>query len=174
MSKHNSNTVKLNAKHRTTFYGTTEDGRAVLRCGSCGETMSVDEAKSHICPAQTRVTMADGVGINFYRDLTAFQQQILFVLRRIERGMTGESTSCGLAIKRELESLHDVDINHGRLYPNLDELVEMGLVEKQMIDRRTNRYSTTEAGRQVVDQHVRWVLDSVSETIAIADGGDQS
>ncbi|ELZ20434.1 PadR family transcriptional regulator [Natrinema limicola JCM 13563] len=34
----------------------------------------------------------------------------------------------GLAIKRELEDYYGTEVNHGRLYPNLDELVDLGLV----------------------------------------------
>jgi DNA-binding HxlR family transcriptional regulator len=174
MSKDNANTVKLNAKDRSTFFGTTEDGNAVLRCADCGETMSAAEAETHQCPATAGIAIADG-GVNFHRDLTAFQQQILIVLRRIERGLTVEDVAYGLAIKRELERLREVDIvNHGRLYPNLDELVEMDLIDKQMIDRRTNEYSTTETGQQIIDQHARWVLDSVAEKVAVTDGGDEA
>ena len=33
----------------------------------------------------------------------------------------------GLAIKEELEGYYESEVNHGRLYPNLDTLVEKGL-----------------------------------------------
>lgn len=229
MPEDNANTVKLNAKDRTTFFGTTQHGHAVLRCGDCGRTMSADEAEDHVCPARGAIALADGGeaqgtyhvvchdcdfeeiiddenaptgsperdagyawnnhksetghdveraqimtdgGINFHRDLTGFQQDILYVLRRIERGMTTESTAYGLAIKRELETLREVDeVNHGRLYPNLDQLVEMGLVEKEMVDRRTNEYATTETGRDLVDDHARWAVDSVADQVRVTDGG---
>ncbi|MFO7907959.1 MAG: helix-turn-helix transcriptional regulator [Pirellulaceae bacterium] len=46
----------------------------------------------------------------------------------------------GLAIKEELEDYYEKEIHHGRLYPNLDTLVEKGLVEKGQRDRRTNYY----------------------------------
>ena len=170
MRQHNSNTVKPNEQERPRFFGRSEDGVAVLRCADCGLTMSADEAENHNCPANGPIAIADG-GVNFHRDLTAFQQQILFVLRRIERGLSTEDTAYGLAIKRELEALREVDVvNHGRLYPNLDELVKMDLIDKQMVDRRTNEYSTTETGQQIIDQHARWVLDSV----AVTDGGDEA
>jgi len=38
------------------------------------------------------------------------------------------------------------DVNHGRLYPNLDELVDDGLLEKGEQDARTNYYVLTDAG----------------------------
>jgi hypothetical protein len=69
------------------------------------------------------------------RDLTAFQQNVLLVL--------AEESRYGLAIKRELEDYYDEEVNHGRLYPNLDTLIERGLVEKSELDKRTNEYAVT-------------------------------
>ena len=120
---------------------------------------------------RSRRVATDG-GVNFHRDLTAFQQDILFCLRRIERGEADESQPYGLGIKRELEALREVDVvNHGRLYPNLDELVEIGLIEKSMVDRRTNEYETTRAGRDAIEQHATFVLESVAERLPATDGG---
>ena len=65
-------------------------------------------------------------------DLTAFQRDILYVIA----GMEDDSHPHGLSIKDELDQ-HYAPINHGRLYPNLDDLVDMGLVEKGTIDKRT-------------------------------------
>jgi DNA-binding PadR family transcriptional regulator len=84
-------------------------------------------------------------------DLTAFQQNILEIL--------SEEAMYGLAIKRELESYYDSEVNHGRLYPNLDDLVEDGLVEKSELDKRTNQYELTEAGHDAVLGQLEWVLD---------------
>ena len=90
----------------------------------------------------------DGAGAA--RDLTAFQQNILVIL--------SEEAMYGLAIKRELESYYDAEVNHGRLYPNLDDLVEMGLVEKSELDKRTNQYALTEEGRLAVLDRIDWML----------------
>ena len=65
------------------------------------------------------------------RDLTAFQRNILIILSK--------EPMYGLAIKRELEEYYGGEVNHGRLYPNLDELVELGFVEKSELDKRTNQ-----------------------------------
>ncbi|WP_313692750.1 PadR family transcriptional regulator [Halorarum halobium] len=89
-------------------------------------------------------------GADVARDLTAFQQNILVIL--------AEEPMYGLAIKRELESYYDAEVNHGRLYPNLDDLVEMGLVEKSELDKRTNQYALTEEGRLAVLDRIDWVL----------------
>ena len=76
------------------------------------------------------------------RELTAFQQNILSIL--------AEEPRYGLAIKRELETYYDNEVNHGRLYPNLDDLVDMGLVEKSELDKRTNQYALTDEGEDAI------------------------
>ncbi|WP_458206380.1 PadR family transcriptional regulator [Haladaptatus sp. NG-SE-30] len=84
------------------------------------------------------------------RDLTAFQKNILIVLT--------EEPMYGLAIKRELEDFYDAEVNHGRLYPNLDTLVERGLVEKSELDKRTNEYGLTQEGFGAVEDSLAWSL----------------
>ncbi|WP_254838662.1 PadR family transcriptional regulator [Natronomonas marina] len=88
------------------------------------------------------------------RDLTAFQQNILTIL--------AEDARYGLAIKRELENYYDSEVNHGRLYPNLDDLVEMGLVEKSELDKRTNEYALTDEGLEAVLGQLEWVFSNVA------------
>src|SRR6056297_300863 len=87
------------------------------------------------------------------KDLTAFQQNILVIL--------AEEPRYGLAIKRELESYYDDEVNHGRLYPNLDDLVEMGLVEKSELDKRTNQYELTHAGYEAILGQFEWKLSKI-------------
>ena len=93
-------------------------------------------------------TVTDTPGIA--RELTAFQQNILTIL--------AEEPRYGLAIKRELETYYNSEVNHGRLYPNLDDLVEMGLVEKSELDKRTNEYALTEEGYQALLDQLDWVF----------------
>jgi len=82
-------------------------------------------------------------------DLTAFQRDLLYVV-------AGMDSPHGLAIKDELENYYEKEINHGRLYPNLDELVGMGLLEKGQIDRRTNSYELTAEGRRLLRDRRSW------------------
>ena len=84
------------------------------------------------------------------RDLTAFQQNILVIL--------AEEPMYGLAIKRQLETYYGTDVNHGRLYPNLDDLVEMGLVVKSELDKRTNQYELTESGHAALIDQFDWMF----------------
>ncbi|WP_178916112.1 PadR family transcriptional regulator [Natronomonas gomsonensis] len=86
-------------------------------------------------------------------DLTAFQQNILTIL--------AEEPRYGLAIKRELETYYGSEVNHGRLYPNLDDLVEMGLVEKSELDKRTNEYALTDEGLDAVFDQLAWTFSKV-------------
>mgnify|MGYP000536634340 CR=1 FL=1 len=87
------------------------------------------------------------------QDLTAFQRNILVIL--------AEEARYGLAVKRELETYYDSDVNHGRLYPNLDELVEKDLVEKSELDKRTNEYGLTEKGYDVLLEQLSWEFSKI-------------
>jgi len=71
-------------------------------------------------------------------DLTGFQRDLLTVTAGIEEPH-------GLAIKDELEDYYEKEIHHGRLYPNLDTLVEKGLVEKE---RKTAVPTSTPSPRE--------------------------
>ena len=85
-------------------------------------------------------------------DLTAFQRDILYVIG----GLDDETPPYGLAIKEELDRHYSGQINHGRLYPNLNELAEMGLVEKGSVDDRTNSYGLTEHGHREIETRREW------------------
>ena len=71
-------------------------------------------------------------------DLTEFQRDLLYAI-------AGQDEPHGLAIKEELEVYYETEIHHGRLYPNLDTLVEKGLLEKGELDKRTNCYRDQES-----------------------------
>lgn len=91
-------------------------------------------------------------------DLTQFQLEILAVLDE-------ETAEYGLGIKERLEEYHEEIINHGRLYPNLDELAEQGYIEIGELDKRTNEYRITGAGRDVIRDRTRWLANRLSMTL---------
>jgi len=98
-------------------------------------------------------------------DLTGFQRDLLYAV-------AGLDSPHGLAIKSELEGYYDGEVHHGRLYPNLDTLVERGLVEKGARDRRTNYYELTDAGREALDARRAWEnerLERNGGSVAAAD-----
>jgi len=82
-------------------------------------------------------------------DLTGFQRDLLYVI-------AGLDEPHGLAIKDDLQDYYEKEIHHGRLYPNLDTLVEKGLVEKGQLDRRTNYYTVTRRGSREIDARSDW------------------
>jgi len=90
-------------------------------------------------------------------DMTGFQRDLLYVI-------AGLDEPHGLAIKAELENYYEGEIHHGRLYPNLDTLVEKGLVEKGARDRRTNVYSLTRRGKREIQARREWEDDYLADT----------
>jgi DNA-binding PadR family transcriptional regulator len=82
-------------------------------------------------------------------DLTAFQRDLLYVIAGMDRPY-------GLEIKDALNDYYEKEIQHGRLYPNLDTLVEKGLVEKGALDRRTNYYNLTRRGQREITARQEW------------------
>ena len=98
-------------------------------------------------------------------DLTAFQRDLLYVI-------TGLNEPHGLAIKDELEDYYQKEVHHGRLYPNLDTLVDKGLVEKGQQDNRTNSYTPSRRGRREVEARREWenqYLDTTDEVATIVE-----
>jgi DNA-binding PadR family transcriptional regulator len=81
-------------------------------------------------------------------ELTSFQRDLLYVV-------AGMDDPSGQEVKGRLEGILG-EMSHGRLYPNLDTLVEEGFVEKGQIDRRTNYYRVTEAGREALRERREW------------------
>lgn len=108
------------------------------------ERLADDDEKDPVLPDGGRVVRetADAPGVG-PADLTLFQLEMLYVL-------ADEGPQKGLAVKVGLQERYGEEVNHGRLYPNLDALVDMGLVEKSQRDRRTNEYVLSGAGRQFV------------------------
>jgi len=78
--------------------------------------------------------------------LSGFQRDFLRSLARLHSTNTEKK---GLAILNELSDRYGSKVNHGRIYPNLDTLVESGLIEKSTLDKRTDQYELTDAGRSL-------------------------
>jgi len=82
-------------------------------------------------------------------ELTGFQRDLLYCIAAIE-------DPYGLNIKRELEEYLSIEVNHGRLYPNLDQLVEKGLLSKEQKDKRTNLYPLTPSAEDLIADRRQW------------------
>jgi len=82
-------------------------------------------------------------------DLTGFQRDLLYVI-------AGADQPSGQDVKDQVEQYYSSEINHGRLYPNLDTVVNKELVEKGQLDRRTNYYAITDEGEQAIEDRYEW------------------
>ena len=86
-------------------------------------------------------------------DLTGFQRDLLYIIAGLDQ-------PSGQQIRREIEAFVG-EVTHGRLYPNLDTLVERQLIEKGQQDRRTNYYEITSKGREYLVRRRSWENDQV-------------
>jgi len=83
-------------------------------------------------------------------DLTGFQRDLLYVI-------AGANQPSGQDVKEEIEQYYSHEINHGRLYPNLDTVVNKDLkVRKGQLDRRTNYYAITKDGEEAIEDRRAW------------------
>lgn len=82
-------------------------------------------------------------------NLTAFQRDLLHVAADI-------GPAKGLEIRDQLEVDRDERVNHGRLYPNLDQMVSASLLSIEHPDRRSNLYEVTDRGRREIEAHHDW------------------
>ena len=104
-------------------------------------------------------TEAESVDFSTYNlptDLTAFQTHLLCLIDRL--GPTE-----GVTLQHALEELYPEEINHGRLYPSLDRMVESGLISKQTkeSDKRRKEYALTGRGEWVSEEYLRFVREMI-------------
>ncbi|SFL67151.1 DNA-binding transcriptional regulator, PadR family [Halogranum rubrum] len=90
------------------------------------------------------------MGMNEMFGLTGFQRDLLVIASGLEK-------PSGQDIKDHIEAAMGTSVKHGRLYPNLDTLVEHGLLEKGQHDRRTNYYQITEKGKLTIQERLEWM-----------------
>ena len=107
--------------------------------------------------------MSDAASVGF-TDLHAFERDLLYAVRALER----DDPPKGLALKRELEDDYGEQVNHSRLYQNLDALVERGLLEKSQKDGRTNEYATTATARAMLERRT----ERRAHEVGLQAGGD--
>ncbi|WP_171006550.1 PadR family transcriptional regulator [Halalkalirubrum salinum] len=81
-------------------------------------------------------------------ELTGFQRDLLYVAAGLDHP---SGQTIGSELQKEIDT-----ITHGRLYPNLDTLVELGYLEQGRMDKRTNYYELTEAGKTALEERRSW------------------
>lgn len=77
-------------------------------------------------------------------DLTGFQGDILYVVS----GVDGPD---GLDINENFEDYYELEIHHGRPYPNLDTRLEKG-----QNDGLRNIHSLTQRGMREIEERLDW------------------
>lgn len=82
-------------------------------------------------------------------DLTEFQRDLLYAV-------AGLDEPSGLEVRDELDDYYTKEIPYGQLYPNLDALIEKGLLEKNQLDWRTNSYTLTQRGQNELIARREW------------------
>jgi DNA-binding PadR family transcriptional regulator len=104
-----------------------------------------------------------------WSNLSGFKRDaIIAVLRRGGRPDADEpDRPYGLGIKRELEIMRDADVNHSRLYPNLSDLADAGLVDVGERDKRTNTYRVTDAGTEALARYLTEYVGRVTEAHSV-------
>jgi len=93
--------------------------------------------------------MSAKCGVDDFVDCTAFQRDLLWALSH-------ENDRKGISLKEELTDYYGEDLNHSRIYQNLDKLVHRGLISKQPRDNRTNEYRLTETARRALSARQAW------------------
>ena len=89
-------------------------------------------------------------------DLTAFQRDQLYAI-------AGLDEPHGVAVKERLDEYYDETVLSSRLYPNLDELVDRGLVEKGALNDRANTYTLTPRGHDLIEERHGWLARHVED-----------
>ena len=90
---------------------------------------------------------ADG-GVRWF-DLTGFERDLIVEIYQMEQ-------PSGQGIRGRMEAEHGEVVTTGQLYPNLDDLVDYGLLDKGEQNRRTNYYEVTNDGRRLVEDTARY------------------
>jgi DNA-binding PadR family transcriptional regulator len=91
-------------------------------------------------------------------ELTGFQRDLLVVLEYLK-----DERAPGVTIRNKLGRYHENEVNHGRLYQNLSELVDEGYVEKRPLDGRTNTYRLSETGRKWLLVYFEWIVRCIHD-----------
>lgn len=99
-----------------------------------------DEPTAEECPTPRPLT-----------SLTGFKRDQLFVIQ-----LLADRNPHGLVIKGKLDCYYEDEINQGRLYQNLGELVDEGYVEKHPLDGRTNAYRLSTHAAKRLEEHHEW------------------
>lgn len=86
--------------------------------------------------------------------LSAFQRDLLTAVAAIEAGGTTDISS-------KLNDHYPQLVNQGRVYPNVQDLLDRGLLEQHEREFDTPEYSLTETGRTALHNYRQWIATSL-------------
>jgi len=89
-------------------------------------------------------------------ELTGFQRDLLYCVAALDE-------PSGSEIGHELAEYSSTEVNHGRLYSNLNDLVGEGLLSKEEKDGRTNQYALTAKAIGLIEERQQWEADKLRE-----------
>jgi DNA-binding PadR family transcriptional regulator len=129
-----------------------------------GETHIPDEGAVLLTDGGTLAANGSGDGAHRIPELSAFRRDILLTLAKSQ-------PTNGRGLLDDLSTLRDEEIGDARLYPNLNDLVHMYLVEKRenYHDERSHEYRLADAGRSALREHAQRVQAAVD---ALNEGGE--
>jgi DNA-binding MarR family transcriptional regulator len=102
-------------------------------------------------------------------NLTRFQIEQLATVARLS---TTNTVASGAAIQGVLTNYLDEKIHPPRIYQNLDDLVEVGVLTRSQHDGRTDEYELTEAGDNLLLDRIQWLADQLGLQVVDAAGSD--
>jgi len=105
---------------------------------------------------------ADG-GVRWF-DLNSSNRDLLVEIYQMDH-------PSGQAIRHRMQAEHGEDVTTTRLYSNLNDLVDHGLLDKGEQDQRTNSYEVTNDGRRLVEDTARYFASIGATNPVDADGG---
>jgi DNA-binding PadR family transcriptional regulator len=144
----------------TNFAGEARTGDDAPRTEKPGATV-LDDGEPYIPPDDAVLLPDGGTATNASivpraPELSGFRRDILLILARSE-------PTNGRGLLDDLSTLRDEDIGDARLYPNLNALVDKGLVEKRenYHDDRSHEFRLADAGRYALRDHAQRLAGAV-------------
>ena len=126
---------------------------------TAGQKARTDDDVPHLekpADADNGTVTTNGSGAHRIPEFIGFKRDILMILARSE-------PTHGRGLLDDLSSLRDEEVTGARLYPNLNALVDAGLVEKRenLHDYRSHEFRLADRGCQCLREHAQRLAGAV-------------
>ena len=98
------------------------------------------------------------IQMQYMRQLTAFQRDLLYIIASINEPY-------GRGVKRRIEEYYEEGVSTGKVYQNLNKLVDYGYIEKSEIDGRTKSYTLTSKAFDSIENRHTWQTERVGQVL---------